>query len=147
MPFPVPEAMTSSMKKIKFTITLLLCKLLLPSCGGLTCGNETPITQASLNLIPFTFPQVGIGQGIQVINTSVFLYGQSGVGTLVELDSQLSPTGWVGELTSGGKSVIAHPGGFAHKEGYPTFLGDQVAMYLIDWEKFYQDKNLDNSLL
>lgn len=126
---------------------LLLCGFLL-SCGGsLTCGEETPITQASLNLKTLTFPQVGIGQGIQVIGTSIFLYGQTNAGTFVELDSTFNPTGWVGQLTSSSGLALPHTKGLAYKEGYPTFLGFKESIHLIDWEKFYQDKNLDNSLL
>lgn len=98
-----------------------------------------------------TFAAVGVGQGIQLIKNNIYLFGDDEVGTVVELDLQFNPTGWVGYLTVGGRDAISHPTGIAYRGEEPTFigglLGETAFLYQIDWEIFREDGNLDRALL
>ncbi|OGQ23287.1 MAG: hypothetical protein A3I05_02910 [Deltaproteobacteria bacterium RIFCSPLOWO2_02_FULL_44_10] len=91
--------------------------------------------------------QVGSGQGIQVIENSVYLYGHAATGTVQEFDMELQPTGWVGQLTVQERNLIPHPTGLAYRKDFPTFIGTGGWLYLIDWNLFYEDRILDRALL
>ncbi len=116
------------------------------SCETLTCEGMVNVEYDSPLLYAYSFSEIGSGQGIQVIDNFIYLYGDSKVGTVQELDMQLQKTGWQGLLLVNDEDVIPHPTGLAYHPSYPTFIGSQGAIYSIDWNLFYTDRNLTRAI-
>lgn len=135
----------------RFLIAAIICvmwSVLMCSCGDLSCGNlvsnvlhDRPILGVD------TLEEIGAGQGIQVMENRLYVFGDAGVGKVVELDMQLKKTGWIGFLTIGGVSFIYHPTGFAFQENHPVFIGSASGLHQIDWDVFYEDGVLDRALV
>lgn len=113
---------------------------------------------------PRTYGDVGAGQGVEVRDGLVYLYGDADTGIICEyavegdledVDSlTLAPTGRVLRLTKDGEDLLPHPTGLTfHPEDpdYPTVIGDTVAgqgvIWFIDWEQAWEDGNLDNAVI
>lgn len=120
---------------------------MLVSCEPLTCRGMMNVQYDFPALSSHSFSDIGIGQGIQVIDDLIYPYGDHDQGKIQELDMELQPTGWLGKFVFQGRNLIAHPTGLAYRSGYPTFVGALGAIYLIDWDLFYEDRDLDRALL
>lgn len=123
----------------------------LPCNPEAVCSPSLTATYIDPPLRGYSFPQIGSGQGVQLVGDHLYIYGQVAErdegGVVLELDKSLKPTGWKGNLTSNGRHVIPHPTGIAYRDGYPTFIGGAGDFYLIDWPLFKRDKNLDRAHL
>lgn len=129
----------------------LLLLFMTAGCAGV---RTPPATLVSYG----TIASLGAGQGIEVRDGFVYLFGDAETGIirecrLVEHEGlpALVPTGRDVRLTRFGEDVISHPTGLTHHPRYGTFLGDTVAgrgrIFLIDWERALRDGNLDHAVL
>lgn len=121
-------------------------------CGGLSCDDFPNMTYVSPVVSKYHYPDIGAGQGVQKIGDKLYVFGDSDVGVVQELDPALKSTGWKGLLVnSAGEDIISHPVGIAYREGYPTFIGNSVGgrgwLYEIDWEQFKQDGFVEGAIL
>jgi hypothetical protein len=100
--------------------------------------------------------EVGAGQGVSRFGEKLYVYGdlvfaRPRIGVIKEFDLGLQPTGRLVRLTRGGQSLILHPTGLTRSEPWGTFLGDtllqKAKIYRLDWEKAWQDGNLDHAVL
>jgi hypothetical protein len=103
-----------------------------------------------------TMDGLGAMQGVSFRDGKVYLYGDvwnanPRVGVIREYSSDYKPTGRVVWLHKGGKPLLRHPTGLTWHRQLGTFLGDTVqkrgVIYRFDWEKSWQDGNLDRALL
>ena len=103
-----------------------------------------------------TDPSLGAGQGVSVFDGKLYAYGDvwganPRTGVIREYDLDLKPTGRVVWLRRAGKPLILHPTGLTRDARFGTFLGDTVnkkaTIYRLDWERAWQDGNLDNAVL
>lgn len=125
-----------------------LISLINVSCGSsLTCDGCPRLEYIEIPLVSRSYPLIGAGQGIQFINDKIYLYGDSEIGIVQELELNLDPTGWTGALTYHGENLISHPTGIAYKDGYPTIMGQAGRFYIIDWGIFRKEGNLDNAII
>lgn len=135
----------------KFYIIFIFLFPIIVSCEPLilpsACDDMVEAQYYSPNLIDYRFSSIGSGQGMQVIGDFIYLYGDSGMGIVQELDMDFNSTGWLGELMFEGSNLIIHPTGVAYLSGYPTFIAMAGSIFLIDWDLFYEDQNLDRALL
>lgn len=103
-----------------------------------------------------TMEGLGAMQGVSFHDGKVYLYGdvwdaRPRVGVLREYSTDYQPTGRVVWLRKGDKPLIRHPTGLTWHPRWGTFLGDTVGgrgvIYRLDWQKAWQDGNLDNAVL
>jgi hypothetical protein len=103
-----------------------------------------------------TEPELGAAQGIVVREGKVYAYGDvhsasPRVGIIREYDLELKPTGRFVWPRRGSTPLILHPTGLTWDLRRGTFLGDTVLkkarIYRFDWEKAWEDGNLDRALL
>lgn len=102
---------------------------------------------------------LGAGQGVEVRDGFVYLYGDGETGVIREfeavgLDSsrpRLQPTNRVISLTHNGRDALAHPTGLTHHPAFGTIMGDTVGgigrIHFLDWGRALSDGNLDHALL
>ena len=100
---------------------------------------------------------IGAGQGVEVRDGFVYLYGDADTGVIREFKVvdkprlTLEPTGRLIRLTREGKDLVPHPTGLTWHEAYGTFIGDTVAgkgtIYHIDWQRALANGNLDHAVL
>ncbi|MGB0717027.1 MAG: hypothetical protein ACPGXK_14185 [Phycisphaerae bacterium] len=102
---------------------------------------------------------LGAGQGVEVRDGFVYLYGDADTGVIREFRSRahadyrqrLTPTGRSIRLTRGGRDVIGHPTGLTFHPAFGTVLGNTVngvgTIYFLDWEQALADGHLDRSIL
>ena len=103
-----------------------------------------------------TDPELGAVQGIVVRDGKIYAYGDRvnatpRTGVVREYALNLQPTGRTLLLNRHGVPLIIHPTGLTWHERWGTFLGDTVkkkaTVYQLDWEKAWQDGNLDRAVL
>jgi len=103
-----------------------------------------------------TLEGLGAGQGVCVREGKVYAYGdlysaEPRVGIVREYDLTLKATGRSVHLSRDGVPLIIHPTGLTWDPLWGTFLGDTVrkkaVIYRLDWEKAWQDGNLDHAVL
>lgn len=130
--------------------SLLFVSAICGSCSDTnnpgTCDDLHRPVYVQLEAEPYAFPAIGSGQGIQLIGDNIFLYGDSDRGTIMELTGDFTWTQWIGEFTVDGVDVFSHPTGLAYREGYPTFIAQRGMLGVIDWNRFYEDRTLDEAL-
>ncbi len=104
---------------------------------------------------------LGAVQGVVVRDGFIYAYGDRmfdipRIGVIRQYTMDLEPTGRELRLTREGKPLIVHPTGLTWNERWGTFLGDTVPgvdtqkkalIYRIDWERAWNDGNLDNAVL
>jgi hypothetical protein len=103
---------------------------------------------------PVTMPGLGAGQGVEVRDGKIYLYGDASTGVIREYTmggtSSLTYTGRQVLLTSGGRDLISHPTGLTVSSGIGTFLGNTVAqqgtIYMIDWARALAAGTLDGAI-
>ena len=101
-----------------------------------------------------TLPGLGFGQGVEVRDGKIFLYGDASTGVVREYNlvgnNALSYTGRQVLLTTGGKDLVSHPTGFTVSPGIGTFLGNTVSqkgtIYMIDWAHALATGTLDGAI-
>lgn len=129
-------------------VMIFVGSVLMSSCADLSCTNlVSEVIYDRPELTVRTLEEIGAGQGIQVLGDHLYVFGDAGIGKMVELDVQLEKTGWVGFLTIGGVSRITHPTGFAFQENQPVYIGSEEGLHQIDWEIFYEEGVLDRALI
>jgi hypothetical protein len=132
--------------------------LVLAALAGCQATRPTPLV---IELVAAqTAPGLGSGQGAEVRDGKVYLYGDAETGVIREFNfvtephPQLVYTGRELLLTRDGVDLISHPTGITfHPEDprYGTLIGDTVAgqgmIYFVDWERLLADGNLDHAVL
>ena len=102
-----------------------------------------------------TIPGLGAGQGVEVRDGKVYLYGDASTGVIREYNlvgtSALTYTGRQILLTTGGRDLVSHPTGLTVSPGIGTFLGNTVAqqgtIMMIDWARALATGTLDGAIL
>jgi hypothetical protein len=156
-------ARSPAMSPVKTVPVCLLTLLLLPGSFALaqlpaqgppdaTWTANAELTQAQAR----TVKGLGAMQGVSFHNGKVYLYGdvwdaRPRVGVLREYGTDYQPTGRVVWLRKGDKPLIRHPTGLTWHPRWGTFLADTVGgrgiIYRLDWQRAWQDGNLDNAVL
>jgi hypothetical protein len=103
---------------------------------------------------PITITGIGAGQGVEVRDGKVYLYGDATTGIVREYDvlanSILSFTGREIRLTSGGRDLVPHPTGLSVAPGVGTLLGNTVSQQgtirMIDWGRALVNGTLDGAV-
>jgi hypothetical protein len=103
---------------------------------------------------PITVEGLGAGQGVEVRDGHVYLYGDASTGVVREYDvvdnSTLRFTGRHIQLTAGGADLVPHPTGLTVAPGLPTLLGNTVSergtILLIDWARALASATLDGAV-
>ena len=103
---------------------------------------------------PVTVEGIGAGQGVEVRDGRVYLYGDAGIGVVREYDvvenSALRFTGRQIQLTAGGRSLAQHPTGLTVAPGLGTLLGNTVAekgtILMIDWAQALANGTLEGAV-
>ncbi len=145
----------------KLTFTLGASLLLTLSVGCETLDKRQPTSAAATPvrvelLASQTAEGVGAGQGVEVRDGFVYLYGDAETGVIRQYTFDptkpaIEYTGVEIKLTQHGVDVASHPTGLTHHPRYGTFLGDTVnrkgRIFVIDWEIALRDRNLDNAIL
>jgi hypothetical protein len=101
-----------------------------------------------------TMSGLGFGQGVEVRDGKIYLYGDASTGVIREYNlvgnNSLSYTGRQVLLTTGGRDLVSHPTGFTVSPGIGTFLGNTVSqrgtIYLIDWAHALATGTLDGAI-
>jgi hypothetical protein len=104
---------------------------------------------------PLTITGIGAGQGIEVRDGKVYLYGDAATGVVREYDvtagNALTYTGRQVLLTGGGRDLVSHPTGLTTAPGQGTLLGNTVSaqgtIRLIDWPQALMNGTLDGAVL
>ena len=104
---------------------------------------------------PLTVSGIGAGQGVEVRDGKVYLYGDAATGIIREYDvtgtSSLTYTGRQVLLTVGGSDLVPHPTGFTTAPGLGTLLGNTVSergtIRWIDWPRALSSGTLDGAVL
>jgi hypothetical protein len=104
---------------------------------------------------PLTISGIGAGQGVEVRDGKVYLYGDGTTGIVREYDivgnNSLTYTGRQVLLTVGGRDLVPHPTGFTTAPGLGTLLGNTVSeqgtIYAIDWPRALASATLDGAVL
>ena len=104
---------------------------------------------------PLTVTGIGAGQGVELRDAKVYLYGDAAQGIVreydVAADSALTYTGRQVLLTVGGRDLVSHPTGFTTAPGQDTLLGNTVAaqgtIRVIDWPRALMNGTLDGAVL
>jgi hypothetical protein len=97
---------------------------------------------------------IGAGQGVEVRDGKVYLYGDATTGIIREYDvtgnDALGSTGRQVLLTVDGRDVVPHPTGFTTMSGVGTLLGNTVAeqgtIFMIDWARALASGTLDGAI-
>jgi hypothetical protein len=103
---------------------------------------------------PLTVPGIGAGQGVELRDGRVYLYGDSTTGVIREYDVvgnvSLNYTGRQIQLTAGGRDLVPHPTGLTVAPGLPTLLGNTVSeqgtILIIDWARALANGTLDGAV-
>lgn len=103
---------------------------------------------------PLTMSGLGAGQGVEVRDGKIYLYGDASTGVIREYNmvgtSSLTYTGRQVLLTTGGRDLVSHPTGLTVSSGIGTFLGNTVAqqgtLYMIDWARALATGTLDGAI-
>jgi hypothetical protein len=103
---------------------------------------------------PITVDGLGAGQGVEVRDGHVYLYGDASTGIVREYDvldnSMLRFTGRHIQLTAGGGDLVPHPTGLTVAPGLPTLLGNTVSekgtILIIDWVRGLAGGTLDGAV-
>ena len=103
---------------------------------------------------PTTVEGLGAGQGVEVRDGKVYLYGDASTGVLREYDvvgnSALNFTGRQILLTAGGRDLVPHPTGLTTAPDGSTLIGNTVSeqgtILLIDWARALANGTLDGSV-
>jgi hypothetical protein len=103
---------------------------------------------------PITVTGVGAGQGVEVRDGKVYLYGDANTGVVREYDvvgnNALAFTGRQILLTASGRDVASHPTGLTVMPGVGTLLGDTVSgqgtIFMIDWARALANGTLDGAV-
>lgn len=104
---------------------------------------------------PLTITGIGAGQGVEVRDGKVYLYGDAAQGIVREYDvvagNALTYTGRQVLLTVGGRDLVSHPTGLTTAPGQGTLLGNTVSeqgtIRLIDWPQALMNGTLDGAVL
>jgi len=104
---------------------------------------------------PATIPGIGAGQGVEVRDGKVYLYGDAATGVLREYDvvgnNSLVFTGREVLLTVNGRDLISHPTGLTTAPGLGTLVGNTVSqqgtLFMIDWARALTNGTLDGAIL
>ncbi len=138
-------------------MTAMAAALVLCGCAGRptipprVAGPEARLTDVQ------SIDNIGAGQGVEVRDGMVYLYGDAHVGIIREYREaagaaqMLLPTGRSLELTRHGVDLIPHPTGLTHHPDHGTWIGNTVrrkgTLYKIDWDRAWADGNLNNAVL
>jgi hypothetical protein len=103
---------------------------------------------------PITVTGIGAGQGVEVRDGKVYLYGDANTGVVREYDvvgnNALGFTGRQILLTAGGRDLASHPTGLTVMPGVGTLLGDTVSgqgtIFMIDWARALANGTLDGAV-
>ena len=103
---------------------------------------------------PLTVPDIGAGQGIEMRDSKVYLYGDASTGIVREYDvvgnNAVSFTGRQVRLTAAGRDLVSHPTGLTVAPGIGTFMGDTVSgqgtIFMIDWALALANGTLDGAV-
>ncbi len=103
---------------------------------------------------PITVEGLGAGQGVEVRDGHVYLYGDASTGIVREYDvlenSMLRFTGRQIQLTAGGGDLVPHPTGLTVAPSLPTLLGNTVSekgtILIIDWARGLASGTLDGAV-
>ena len=103
---------------------------------------------------PATVSGLGAGQGVELRDGKVYLYGDASTGIIREYSlvgtSSLTFTGRQVRLTAGGRDVVSHPTGLTVAPGIGTFLGNTVSqagtIYMIDWARALATGTLEGAI-
>jgi regulation of enolase protein 1 (concanavalin A-like superfamily) len=104
---------------------------------------------------PITVDGIGFGQGVEVRDGKVYLYGDAATGVIREYDVNesraLRYTGRQVRLVASGRDVISHPTGLTTQRGLGTLIGDTVTqrgtLYFIDWARALATGTLEGAIL
>jgi hypothetical protein len=103
---------------------------------------------------PRTLDGLGAGQGVELRDGKLYLYGDATTGIVREYsvvrNDALRFTGREILLTVGGQDLVAHPTGLTIAPGLPTLLGNTVAqkgtILMIDWAHALANRTLDGAV-
>ncbi len=103
---------------------------------------------------PITIGGIGAGQGVEMRDGKIYLYGDGSTGVVREYDlvgtSGLSYTSRQIQLTVGGRDLVPHPTGLSIAPGMDTVLGNTVSeqgtILMIDWERALANGTLDGAV-
>jgi hypothetical protein len=104
---------------------------------------------------PITAQGIGAGQGVEVRDGRVYLYGDAATGIIREYDlvdnSALTFTGRQVQLTTGTQDLMPHPTGLTVGPDLTTFIGNTVSekgtIFRIDWARALANGTLDGAVL
>jgi len=103
---------------------------------------------------PLTVDGIGAGQGAEVRDGKVYLYGDASTGVIREYDVQdnrsLLYTGRQIRLVASGRDVVSHPTGLTTAPGLGTLIGTTVSqqgtLYFIDWARALAAGTLEGAI-
>jgi hypothetical protein len=102
---------------------------------------------------PATVPGLGAGQGVEVRDGKVYLYGDASTGVVREYNLGTTSLAYTGRqilLTTGGRDLVSHPTGLTVSSGIGTFLGNTVSqqgtIFMIDWARALATGTLDGAI-
>lgn len=139
------------MQRVTMGIVLVLVTCL-TACQSAPVAMGPPLAMQRTQ----TAKGLGAGQGVEVRDGLVYLYGDGETGVILEYEAAGTPpvlifTGRRVRLTRNGEDLIPHPTGLTHHPLYGTFIGNTVAgvgtIYQIDWKQAFRDGNLDRAVL
>jgi hypothetical protein len=123
--------------------------------GCTTVDQPLPPSPASWSAAVFescdTVPDVGAAQGVALFEDHVYVYGDAETGIVIELGSDLRPTGRIIRLTIADQDAVPHPTGLAIRDGLDAFVGNTTAgrgtIFCIDWGRALARGSLDAAIL
>ncbi len=121
-------------------------------------GQTDQAAQPTIELLVCqTCEGVGAGQGVEVRDGFVYLYGDADTGLIRQYrfdggtPFRLVYTGVEVQLTKHGEDLIPHPTGLTFHPRYGTFIGNTVdnkgTIVHIDWDRMLTDRTLDRAVL
>jgi len=112
-------------------------------------------TPATVSLDPpMTVDGIGAGQGVEVRDGKVYLYGDASTGVIREYNVQnnraLLYTGRQIRLVASGRDVVSHPTGLTTAPGFGTLIGNTVTqqgtLHFIDWARALAAGTLEGAI-
>lgn len=104
-----------------------------------------------------TVDGIGSGQGVEVRDGFVYLYGDAETGVIRQYrvvgdpPVDLEYTGVEIKLIKDGRDFVPHPTGLTHHPEHGTFLGNTVDrkghIVKVDWNRMLADRSLDRAVL
>jgi hypothetical protein len=143
-----------SLRVMKTCFTFVACFVLCVVSVG--CQNKSSLQPTVTLTAVQTVDGVGAAQGVEVIDGTIYIYGDDNTGVIRQynLNSSASRLDFAGleiRTTENGNDVASHPTGLTKHQPLGTFMGDTVnrqgVIFHIDFEKLRAGRTLDGAIL